>query len=217
MQNIYDPESNGFWNRSIVFLKRDVRSFLPYKSSKNEALDVKEIAVVNSLVESLIDPEKLQLLAFQREVMNWRDNAHANLTLKIIELNNKFIRYIDAELEEVNLFRRMVSIPADEVLQHKFIREFRMPLIASLHEEETNLAAHEENGLCNKKLKLIFDKNRLKSECACMNGVGFKPSNRLKIIRHMNELIFGEYGLVENFREQVTCMADRLIEARKIF
>ena len=149
--------------------------------------------------------------------MNWRDNAHANLMLKIIELNNRFMRYIDAELEDVNLFRRMVSIPADEVLQHKFIREFRMPLIAALREEENNLTAYEKDGLLNKKLKLIFDKNKLELECACINGIGFKPSNRVKIIRLMNELIFGKDGLAENFREQITCMAEKLIEARKIF
>lgn len=83
-------------------------------------------------------------MAFRREVLDWRDNFHAAVTITVARLQDAFIQQMHAELGNTNLFRKMLARPSDEILQDSFVRIVRLPLITALRKEEAKLNAIAE-------------------------------------------------------------------------
>ncbi len=80
-------------------------------------------------VEPLMALSSLHNLAFQRKVLDWRDNAHADMTMTMGTLYRAFIDHIDRRLQherllDVGLYGRLFPIPADEALQHELTHTY---------------------------------------------------------------------------------------------
>lgn len=215
------PEADGRWNKTVAFLNRDIRSFFPGAKPEDESIhllaaaEAPEAAGLAELpVESLVDIQKLPYMAFRREVLDWRDNFHANVTNTITRLQDSFIREMDVELGNTNMFRKLITRPASEVLQDGFVRMVRMPLITALRKEEAALNAYAQKWALFGKVDLEIDIRVLNSECDGLKHIGFKPSNRDLLVSRIQALLLGPGGTEEYFREQGLHISRKLLEAK---
>jgi hypothetical protein len=216
-------KSEKLWDKTVAFLNRDIRSFLPGREAPVEALTLKgrvsadSIAATapDSTVESLVDFKKLPDMAFRRDVLDWRDNFHANITSTLVTLHDRFIRLVDNKLDNTNLFRKLITRPADEVLQDDFVLDIRMPLIMALRKEEEKLTACAQKWGLIGEIDFSFDTHRLRAECVSLNDIGFKQSNRSLIVSRMQNLMLGPLGIAENLCEQGLHMSRKLMENKQ--
>lgn len=205
----------GLWPKIIAFLNRDIRSFMPGWQPKVEQPTAKSPANRDGeRIDSLVDPGKLDYLAFRREVLDWRDGFHALVTQRVSDLHDAFIQRIDSELGEVGFFRQLITKSANEVLQGAFIREVRVPLFSILRQEEEKLAAHAGKWLLSEQLNFAFKKDWSDSEFDCVGDIGFKPTNREAIHARIKSMMLGDTGIAETYCVQATRLARQLIEKK---
>ena len=213
--------SKGLWNKIITFLNRDIRSFFPgHHAVTVEAaiplgtpsVDRDQSSPPDSPVKSLVDFDKLPFLAYRREVLDWRDTFHANVTMTVTKSLDAFVRDMDEELAEVSLFRSVFTRPADEVLESSFRRDIRLPLIKALRQEEARLSVSAQIWANFVSADLAIDTRRLNPGCASLHGIAFKAANRNLIKSRIQDLLLGPGGIAEDFREQGLQIARRLLE-----
>lgn len=135
-------------------------------------------------------------------MLDWRDCFHADTITTIKRLHEEFIKQTISDLDNTHLFRRVMARPSSEILQDNFTFLVRRPLIAALRKEEMNFTACSQQWGLPKKIELCFDIRSLNAECASLNDVSFKPSNKELIMSRVRELLFGSGGLAENFCDQ---------------
>jgi hypothetical protein len=213
----------GIWNRAVVFLKRDVKSFLP--NGKKNQIPIEQsmvegglaasIALVEPPIESLVDLNNLSDLVFKREVLDWRDGFHANVGSILYKMHETFVQYINAELDNIGLFRKLISRSTSEVLQDSFVRIVRLPLIALVREEEAKLNSCAQKWGVFGKTDLTFDIRKLNSECASLQNISFKPRNKGLILAGSQVLILGHAGIAAYFCDQGLLVARRLMESKR--
>lgn len=215
-------KSEGRWNKTVAFLKRDIRSFFPNDEAEDGAENFPGTTVApDSLspsehpIESLVDLGKLPDMAFKREVLDWRDNFHVNVTKIITELQSAFIHQMDSELGDISVFRKLITRPANEVLQDSFVRIVRMPLITALRKEEANLNACAQKWALFGRADLAIDMRMMNSECASLHDIGFKPVNRSLMELRIQSLLSGPEGLAKHFRDQGLQLSKELMEAKE--
>lgn len=216
------PKARNLWRSTVAFLKRDVKSFFPrddkYRGSTELRVDTSEDsgtpvpALAEPPIESLVDVKKLPGMAFRRDVLDWRDNFHANLMLTLSSLYDVFAQQVHVELANTSLFRMLVTRESDQVLQDSFIRLVRLPLIAALRNEEAKLNDCAKKWRVFGKANLTFDIGPLSAECASLQDLGFKPSNKDQILSRCQELILGPAGLAAVFRDQGLQLSRKLMD-----
>lgn len=199
----------------FAFLNRDVRSFLPTSTQEEMPTLESPAASVAEPIPPLVDPSNLFSLAFRREVLDWRDNFHVQVTLMVSALHEKFIHRIDAELNKVGFFRQLNTRSAREVLQGPFTQEVRVPLYSSLKLEEENRAAEADKTTAQWQFKFSFKMQWPESECDCLGDIKFKPTNRDAIILAIEAMMFGDSGVAAAYRDQATLIARKLIEEKQ--
>ncbi|CAN7327547.1 hypothetical protein LJR066_001673 [Acidovorax sp. LjRoot66] len=219
-ENLAKPE--GRWDKTVAFLQRDIRSFFPSEEGKDETANLPDTAAAPDAlgqsehpIESLVDFGKLPDMAFRREVLDWRDNFHANVTNIITELQQAFFYQVDAELRDTSVFRKLITRPANEVLQDSFVRIVRMPLITALRKEEANLNACARKWALFGKADLAIHMRMLNSECASLYGIGFKPGNRSLIEARVQTLLLGPEGFAMHFCDQGSQLSRKLMEVKE--
>jgi hypothetical protein len=210
----------GFWRRFFGFLDSDVEIIPSSHQTEANAIANSE-ASIESLKkvptdDSLVDIKKLQQMAFRRQVLDWRDTFHANTITTITRLHQEFIRQTMSDLDNTHLFRKVLARPSSEVLQDNFTFLVRRPLIFALRKEEMNFANCSQQWSLPKKVELCFDIRSLNAECASLDDVSFKPSNKELILLRIQTLMFGTDGMAENFCEQGVQFSRNLLNMKEI-
>lgn len=216
------PKADNLWRSTVAFLKRDVKSFFPRdgkdRSSTELRVDTSEdsgtpvSAPAEPSIQSLVDVKKLPGMAFRRDALDWRDNFHANLMVTLSSLYDVYAQQVHVELANTSLFRMLVTRESDQVLQDSFTRLVRLPLIAALRNEEAKLNDCAKKWGVFGKANLTFDTGALNAECASLQDLGFKPSNKDQILSRCQELILGPAGLAAMFRDQGLQLSRKLMD-----
>lgn len=216
------PKPDNLLRSTVAFLKRDIKSFFPSSDKKAESAeqggatskDSKTTGTdpTGTTIESLVDESKLTGMAFRRDVLDWRDNFHANLMIDLSSLHDAFAQQVLVELANTSLFRKLVTRESDQVLQDSFTQLVRLPLIATLRNEEAKLNTCAIKWGVFGKADLTFDVAALGTECASLQGIGFKPSNKDQILSRCQELILGPAGLAIVFRDQGLQLSRKLMD-----
>ncbi len=212
--------SGGWWQKTAEFLNRDVKTFFNSDGAKDalneevqEDMEPEEQPAAEAAVPSLVDENKLPGLVFKREVLDWRDNFHADMFVILNELQATFIRHVEDELRAVNVFRKLLARPSDEVLQDGFVRLVRIPLTIALRDQEALLNASAAKRGMFGKVDLSFDLAALSGECDSLKGLAFRSSNKKTIDERVHILMHGPAGLAANFYDQGFHLSRKYINA----
>lgn len=208
----YQTSSSGsLWGKIWAFLNRDVRSFC-------RQLPIGGTLQLPAPVKPMTNPDVLVSLAFQRRVLDWRDNAHADITRSMTNLCQAFSSHVDSTLGKAGLLDDLFSDTADKALLHEFIRQVEEPMHAHLDQQETALTSLVKQEMPAYKESVAFRKRRLGAEafCSYFCDLRFKTSERENIIRRLEIWMLGSDGLAAEFRKQATQMADKLIKERQV-
>lgn len=170
---------------------------------------------LNARLEALADPAQLHFLAYQRMVLDWRDDAHARVVQTLEESLRALIDHIDAELRETGLLRKLVARSANQVIEPVFFRLARTPLNDVLLREAARLAVHAERGALFEKIDLTFDMRLLDSECNNLLDIRFTQAKRAQIVSLLQSTLLGTDGLAAGFCKQITALAGQLIDGKR--
>lgn len=199
-------KKEGLWARFFAFLNQDIEEISPSDKKIAHAVEPSGVDIESQLNlqadYSLVDINKLQYMTFRRQVLDWRDTFHANMITTVTRLFDEFIQQTTSDLDNTHLFRKVLARPSSEVLQNNFTLLVRHPLITALRKEEMNFTACSRQWGLPKRVELRFDIRILNAECAGLNGLSFKPSNKELIVSRVQELLLGSGGVAENFCEQ---------------
>lgn len=220
----------GFWRKIIDFMRRDVRTLWtprPTKIPQSPNLETQPIGQpidsqseppaeppADPPVESLVDFGQLPYLAFQREVLDWRDNFHANVTERITALNDAFVSYTDSQLGKTGIYKHLFSDPADVILKDEFVRNVQIPLNRMLRDEEIKL-----NRLMRKSSSqtsdVAFDLKIPDAEFEHLHNIPFRRANRNKIVYFIGRMMLGSDGISSQLGEQAMHMARKAMEGKQ--
>jgi hypothetical protein len=218
----FPPSSikKGRREKLVEILRRDVKTFWPKRQPDVSQEDVTQApsygsAPLDARVESLTNPAQLQFLAYQRMVLDWRDDAHARVVQTLEESHRALLDHIDEELKETGLFRKVVARSAKQVVEPGFFRLARMPLNEVLLREAARLAVHAERGALFEKIDLTFDMGLLNSECDDLRDIRFTQAKRALIVSRLQATLLGPDGLAAGFCKQITRLAGQLIDGKR--
>ena len=170
---------------------------------------------VEPVMAPLVDSHRLSSLAFQRSVLDWRDNAHAETMSTMATLHQTFTRYIDGQLDDIGLLGNFFANAAYDTLLQEFIQQVRIPMSDCLHRQEAALAALAKKEAIDQKGSIHFRTDALASGCACLMGLDFKPSERQEIIQRLHSSMLGDGGIAADLCSQATSMVERLVEEKQ--
>lgn len=203
----------GLWNKTVALLNRDIRSLLSSgEEKKGQQVEENSASLTQSPIESLVDPAKLEYLAFRRQVLDWRDGFHTQVTITLLNLRSQFATHIDEELDKVSIFRQLFAKPANEVLHDAFIRSLWVPFYSWIKAEESQLGSQAEKWGAGDQRNLAFTIELSDAEKYSLGDTRFKPKNRDQIIGDLETLLLGKEGLAEIYCAQATHLARQLTE-----
>lgn len=212
-------KKDRLWDKFFGFFNPSVGEGSSTQTTEANAIAVREV-VIESLINgqidnALVDIHKLQYMSFKRQVLDWRDTFHADTITTIKRLHEEFIQQTISDLDNTHLFRKVIARPSSEILQDNFTLLVRRPLIAALRKEEMNFSATSRQWGLPKNVELCFDIRSLNAECASLNDVSFKPSNKELILLRIQALMFGADGVAENFCEQGVQFSRNLLNIKE--
>ncbi len=219
-----DPKSVNIWDSMVAMLRSVIVSIFHRSYKNRESAELSQIGLKDSVtptpehadghIESLVDVSKLPDMAFKRDVLDWRDNFHANLIVILSSLHDSFDQKVEVELADTSLFRKLVSRKSDKVLQDGFIRIVRLPLITAIRKEEAKLNACAQKWGVYGKTNLEFHTKPLSHECKSLHDIAFKPTNKDKILSVSKDMIFGPAGLAAAFHDQGLQLSKKLMDVK---
>ncbi|GAA4003548.1 hypothetical protein GCM10022279_29310 [Comamonas faecalis] len=167
-------------------------------------------------VEPLIDARRLSALALRRELLNWRDDAHTDITLATATLHIELMKRIDERLEEKGLigrlFMELFADPANKLLLKKTIQRIAKPMHACLSRLEASLAVLAEKSVYRPPMQSAFGRKRLETMDVFLSKLQVKSSARDEIAHALKGWLLGPDGLAAELREQATHMCNQLIQ-----
>lgn len=202
-------------DKIVALLQRDVRSFFPgWKQPEEAKPRPSETDGQPPSIHPMLDPTRVEYLAFRREVLNWRDEFHSRITQTAVELCNSFSLKIRQDLENESIFDRMRPRPACGILQDHFIRIVRVPMFSAVQQEQSELTELVKRWLPDATLDLAFPAPWAHSECDCLGNLSFTRKNQDEILTKIEALILGDNGVVDSYRNWATSLARNIIEER---
>ena len=167
-------------------------------------------------VEPLIDAHHLSALALRRELLDWRDDAHTDITLTAKALHYELMNYFDKKLEEKGLIGRMLKElfagPASKILRKETIQRIENPMHPCLYRLEATLAMIIKKGAHRRPLQLSFDRKRLETMDVFLSKLQIKSSARDDVAKKLNDWLLGPGGLAAELRDQATRMSNQLMQ-----
>ena len=171
-------------------------------------------------IEPLINAHHLSALALRRELLDWRDDAHVDITHATAALHAELIKCVDERLTEKGLigrlFMELFADPANKLLLKETIQRITKPTHACLDRLEASLTTFAQKSAHHPPLQPTFDRKRLETMDVFLSGLKVKSSARDEIAHALKGWLLGPEGLAAELREQATRKSNQLIqESRK--
>jgi len=212
------------FKKIFAVLNRDIKSFFPSGNSTN--VSVREPLTQSQVLPQPVlhpTPEPLplilnasDLIRIQRRriVLDWRDKSLLSALTSGKDVFSSFSGYIDTQLNEVTMLDRVFPGKAREVLTVEFNRRVLEKLHGESQRSVDNFFVQMASWEClnNSKPQLAYPFKF--SHLPFLDDVGFKPSNRGKILTLLGEHISGYQGLIRALQNDISDFANDL--TRKI-
>lgn len=202
------------------FLNRDIRTFswLQWNTPGTIAKDLSPPESMTGAAPEIIsevNPRQIEALRIRREILDWRDNFHFQVTEKALQAKTALEKRVEHEFANMGFLRlRLFTTPSSEVLeghiescvQSEMQRISRIEEITLRQHLATWLPHHHESV----RIPIVWPKLEWDGRLA----LEFKDGNRAKILTALDEMILGENGLADRYRQWATQYASQILEMR---
>ncbi len=213
------------------FLNRDIRSFFPIgRIPRNSSDTLQQDIVIDTESETsgcevatqppqvLLQPLPLMLnfadlirIERKRLLIDWRDESLLKIWIQVNLSLSRFTDHIDFLLDKVSIFKRISTDNASKVLAAEFYNRVYLGLISEVRVHEVKLIEQLESWAIYESSQIqIVDEFR-DIQLPFLDDIGFKPSNRVKILTVLKEHLLGNGGIVAAFHGQIANTTDKLI------
>lgn len=223
-----DGPRQGTLEKVWAFLNRDVRTLKWWRQNKpdpetDDALQLKLKSLTEPLKEpapevvSEVDPRKIDDLRFRREVLDWRDEFHFQVTETASRARKKLAEQVEYELTNMNFLRlRLFTTPASEVLEEHIESCVRLPMRRTTQIEQAALRLRLPTWLPDRQESANIRVMWPKLEWDTRLALKFTATNRERILTVLGEMILGENGLADSHRQWATQYAGQILEMRYV-
>ena len=223
-----DGPRKGALGEVWAFLNRDVRTFKWWgqKKARPEADGVPP-PDFRTLTEppkgpepevvSEVDPRQIEGLRFRREVLDWRDEFHFQVTETASRAMKSLAEQVEHELANMNFLRlRLFTKPASEVLERHIESCVRSPMRRTTHIERAALRQRLLTWLPHQQESVSIWVMWPKLEWDTRLALKFTANNRERILSVLGEMILGENGIADRHRQWATQHAGQILEMRYV-
>jgi len=218
-----DQSQKGPFGEMWVFLNRDVRTFKWGRSKPRPATEdaqppefrtpVAPLKEQEPEIVSEVDPRQIEGLRFRREVLDWRDEFHFNVTETASRAQKALAEQVDHELANMNFLQlRFFTKPASEVLEVHIESCIRSRMRRTTQIEHAALRHHLLTWLPHRQDSSSIWTMWPKLEWDTRLALKFTADNRERILTVLKEMILGENGLADTHRKWATQYASQFLE-----
>jgi hypothetical protein len=219
-----DGRQKGPLGELWALLNRDVRSFSWWRPKRagQETDDVpppglKTQSAPEPEIASEVDIRQIEGLRFRREVLDWRDEFHFQVTETASQAMKTLSEQVDHELANMNFIRlRLFKKPASEVLEGHIEFCVRSPMTRVTQFEQAALRRRLLVWLPHRQASPSIRVMWPKLEWDTGLALKFTADNRQQILTVLRELTLGEDGLADRHRQWATQYASHLLETRYV-
>jgi len=225
---VVDRPRKGALGEIWAFLNQDVRMLKWWRRNNSRpATDDAQPPEFKTLTAPLnepepeivsdVDPRQIEGLRFRREVLDWRDEFHFQVTEAASQASKTLAEQVEHELANMNFLRlRLFTKPASEVLEGHIEAYIRLPMRQTTQIQQYALRQrlltwppHRQESATMRDMwhKLEWD-NRL--------ALKFTADNRERILTVLGEMLLGEHGLADRHRQWATQFADQFLEMQLV-
>jgi hypothetical protein len=223
---VYDGPRKGALGKVWTLLNRDVRTFKWWgQNMAGPEVDGVPPPDFRMLTEppqesdpevvSEVDPRQIEGLRFRREVLDWRDDFHFQVTETASRARKSLAEQVEHELANMNILRRrLFTKPASEVLEHHIESCVRSPMRRTTHIEQAALRQRQLTWLPHHQESVSIWVIWPKLEWDTRLALKFTANNRERILSVLGEMILGENGVADRHRQWATQHAGQILEMR---
>lgn len=219
-----DRPRKGLLSEIWKFLNRDVRTFKWWQQNKTgtktydlpppEFMPVTEPAPE---IFSEVDPRQIEALRIRREVLDWRDDFHFRITEAASQATKEMEKRVEHELANMNFLRLWLFTKASsEVLEGHIESCIRLELRRATQSQEAALRQNLLTWLPHRhesaNIRIMFMWPKLEWDTRL--ALDFTADNRERILTVLGEMILGENGLADRYRQWATQYAGHILEMR---
>lgn len=219
-----DRLPKGTLSEMWAFLNRDVRTLRWWRQNKSvpETDQVapptfKTLTETGPVIASEVDPRQIERLRFLREVLDWRDEFHFQVTETASQAKKMLALQVEHELANMNFLRLwLFTKPASEVLKNHIEFCVRSQMRKTTQIEQAALRQHLRTWLPQCQESVSVSVMWPKLEWDTRLALKFTTDNREPILTVLGELILGENGLADKHRQWATQYADQILKRRYV-
>jgi hypothetical protein len=221
---VEDRPQKGNFSEIWAFLNRDVRTLKWW--TKNKAapetdvlapLEFQKLKEPEPEIVSKVDPRQIEGLQLRREVLDWRDEFHFQVTETASQARKTLAEQVEHELAEMNFWRlRLFTKPVSEVLENQINSCVRSPMRKTTQIQQAALRKHLLTWLPQCQESISISVMWPKLEWDTHLALKFTADNREPILKILSELILGEGGLADRHRRWATQYADQILGKRYV-
>jgi hypothetical protein len=223
-----DGPRRGALGEVWAFLNRDVRTFKWWGQNKaGPEADGAPPQDFKTLTEprkepdpevvSEVDPRQIEGLRFRREVLDWRDEFHFQVTETASRAKKSLAEHVEHELANMNFLRlRLFTKPASEVLERHIESCVRSSMRRTTQIEQAALRQRLLTWLPQYQESVRIWVMWPKLEWDTRLTLKFTANNRERILSVLGEMILGENGLADRHRQWATQYAGQILEMRYV-
>lgn len=218
----------GALGEAWAFLNRDVRTFKWWRQNKTgretENMQPPEFNKPTELLKepepnvvSEVDPRHIEGLRLRREMLDWRDEFHFQVTETASQAKKILAERVEHELANMSFLRlRVFTKPASEVLESHIESCVLSSMRRTTKIEQAALQQRLRTWLPNHQDSAIISVMWPKLEWDTRLALKFTADNRERILRVLSDMILGENGLADRHRQWATQYAGQILEMQHV-
>ena len=204
------------------FLNRDVRTFRWWQRNTPDTI-AQDLSLQKPMlgtgpapeIISEVNPKQIEALRIRREILDWRDDFHFQVTEKALQAKKALENRVEHEFANMGFLRlRLFTKPSIEVLEDHIESCVKSEMQRFSRIEETALRQRLATWLPHRhesvSIWIMWPKLELDTRLA----LEFKDGNRAQIMTALDEIILGENGLADRYRRWANQYASQILEMR---
>jgi hypothetical protein len=204
-------------NRDISTLKGWTKNKAAPETDVVAPVEFQKLNEPEPEIVSKVDPRQIEVLRLRREVLDWRDEFHFQLTETASQARKTLAEQVEHELANMNFWRlRLFTKPVSEVLENQINSCVRSPMRKATQLQQAALRMHLLTWFPQRQELVSITVMWPKLEWDTRLALSFTADNREPTLKILSELILGENGLADRHRRWATQYADHILERRYV-